>query len=203
MHIFRTYSPMLGFRLSLSILFFTFWWRSTSSQQSVKLIILWKNQRAIYYCNIFVTNLLTSFSQSCSQLESCRGSFAHKEGTGWLVIAWAVTGRRIFQLYRIQFSNTGAYGGLYTRLSQLSWHLQKLPIHSSRRFQHDLTVAWTCYVTETEYSPRFHDIPCVSISWIDAFPSSSKHFHEVPTLPLGRKWLAGSVHSNHHPELLE
>ena len=31
-----------------------------------------------------------------------------------------LTGRRIFQLYRIQFSNTGAYGGLYTRLSQLS-----------------------------------------------------------------------------------
>ena len=31
-----------------------------------------------------------------------------------------LTGRRIFQLYRIQFSNTGVTGGLYTRLSQLS-----------------------------------------------------------------------------------
>ena len=84
-----------------------------------------------------------------------------------------LTGRRIFQLYRIQFSNTGVDGGLYTRLSQLIWHLQKLPIQSSRRFQHDLTIARPCYVTETEYSPRFHEIPRVSISWINAFPWSS------------------------------
>ena len=86
-----------------------------------------------------------------------------------------------FNCIEFNFSNTGAYGGLYTRLSQLSWHLQKHPTHSSRRFQHDLTVARPCYVTETEYSPRFHEIPWVSICWIDAFPSSSEHFHEVPT----------------------
>ncbi len=92
-----------------------------------------------------------------------------------------LTGRRIFQLYRIQFSNTGAYEGLYTWLSQLSWRLQRLPVHSSRRFQHDLTVARRCYVTETEYFLRFHEFPWVSISWIDAFPLSSEHFHEVPT----------------------
>ncbi len=89
-----------------------------------------------------------------------------------------------FNCIEFNFSNTGAYGGLYTRLSQLSWHLQKHPTHSSRRFQHDLTVARPCYVTETEYSPRFHEIPWVSICWIDAFPSSSEHFHEVPTVML-------------------
>ena len=92
-----------------------------------------------------------------------------------LTDAYLLTGRRIFQLYRVQFSNTGITGGLYIRLTQLSWHLQKLPIHSSRRFQHDLTVARPCYVTETEYFPRFHEIPCVSISWIDAFPWSSNN----------------------------
>ncbi len=92
-----------------------------------------------------------------------------------------LTSRRIFQLYSIQFFNTGVYGGLYTRLSKLSWHFQKHRIHSFRRFQHDLTVAWTCYVTETEYSPRFHEIPRISISWIDGFSSSYKHFHGVPT----------------------
>ena len=62
----------------------------------------------------------------------------------YLQTSLVLTGRRIFQLYRIQFSNTGGYGGLYTRLGQLSWHLQRLPAHISRSFQHDLTVAWPC-----------------------------------------------------------
>ena len=92
-----------------------------------------------------------------------------------------------FNCIEFNFSNTGAYGGLYTRLSQLSWHLQKHPTHSSRRFQHDLTVARPCYVTETEYSPRFHEIPWVSICWIDAFPwssnTSSLSLSLAPSLP--------------------
>ena len=108
-------------------------------------------------------------------------------GDWWGETCWQVD--EYFNCIEFNFSNTGAYGGLYTRLSQLSWHLQKHPTHSSRRFQHDLTVARPCYVTETEYSPRFHEIPWVSICWIDAFPSSSEHFHEVPT----RLTIASSV----------
>ena len=42
-----------------------------------------------------------------------------EDESGWFGCK-LLTGRRIFQLYRIQFSNTGVTGGLYTRLSQLS-----------------------------------------------------------------------------------
>ncbi len=41
---------------------------------------------------------------------------------------------------------------------------QKLLIYSSKKFQDHLTIAQSCYVIETKYFPKFHEILCISIN---------------------------------------
>ena len=80
-------------------------------------------------------------------------------------------------MYRILFSNTGGYWGLYKRLSQLSWHLQK--------FQYILLKDSSMIPILLQYSISLRpDIPQDSMRFYVFSSAEPMHFYQVPNISM-------------------
>lgn len=81
------------------------------------------------------------------------------------------------------FSTLGDTGVHIPWLSLLSWHLQRLPGHVSKRFQHDLTGHWErIFPKLLQDSMRFREI----------LLAKTTYFHQVLRGCTGRNWVGST-----------